>query len=335
MRRQTEVHRGAGGETEARITGCTKIGFHTFATRRNYTRKPIEIDMQVHEPKGYTTEHCHTTPNGVLPKNDCCAASARFRCLKAFRYFVRSYVTNPTIISAITDMPANTPSPIGSTESFFPPTLYGMEVPSDALEVSVVDVWTAAAGLSGGVEPGSGSGGGCVCAGDAGGGAGVSVAKVVGDGVGDGAGVSVVKAGGGVGDGAGVSVVKVTGDGVLVAAAAVADVEVMIETVVVVGSGPTSAVTIGNKMHILTTSTASVPFDSIIGVSEMSHDSSMGPMLVSTVWFDTIVNGASRSPPALGMWALAVGKARDEAPRKDRMYKRSRRAWKPASIQSK
>jgi hypothetical protein len=134
-------------------------------------------------------------------------------------------VTNPTIISAMTDMPANTPSPIGSTESFFPPTLNGVEVPSDALEVFVVDVWTAAAGLSGGVESGSGSGGGCVCAGSAGG---VSVAKVVGGGVGDGVGVSVVKI---MGD--------VVGDGVSVAAAAVADVEVMIEIVVVVASGPT------------------------------------------------------------------------------------------------
>ena len=36
------------------------------------------------------------------------------------RYFVRSYVTKPTTINAITDMPANMPRPIGSTEIFFP-----------------------------------------------------------------------------------------------------------------------------------------------------------------------------------------------------------------------
>jgi len=33
---------------------------------------------------------------------------------------VRSYVTRPTTIRAITEMPANTPRPIGSTDSFFP-----------------------------------------------------------------------------------------------------------------------------------------------------------------------------------------------------------------------
>jgi hypothetical protein len=36
------------------------------------------------------------------------------------RYFVRSYVTKPTTINAMTDMPANIPRPIGSTEIFFP-----------------------------------------------------------------------------------------------------------------------------------------------------------------------------------------------------------------------
>lgn len=46
--------------------------------------------------------------------------SASLRCLKALRYFVRSYVTRPTTISAITEIPANTPSPIGKTCSFFP-----------------------------------------------------------------------------------------------------------------------------------------------------------------------------------------------------------------------
>lgn len=36
------------------------------------------------------------------------------------RYFVRSYVTSPTTIRAITDIPANTPRPIGKTDNFFP-----------------------------------------------------------------------------------------------------------------------------------------------------------------------------------------------------------------------
>lgn len=46
--------------------------------------------------------------------------SASFRCLNALRYFVRSYVTNPTTIKAITDMPAKTPRPMGRTESVLP-----------------------------------------------------------------------------------------------------------------------------------------------------------------------------------------------------------------------
>jgi len=36
------------------------------------------------------------------------------------RYFVRSYVTRPTTISAITEIPAKTPKPIGNTWSFWP-----------------------------------------------------------------------------------------------------------------------------------------------------------------------------------------------------------------------
>jgi len=47
-------------------------------------------------------------------------ASASFRCLNALRYFVRSYVTSPTIIRAMTEIPANTPSPIGRTDRCFP-----------------------------------------------------------------------------------------------------------------------------------------------------------------------------------------------------------------------
>lgn len=38
------------------------------------------------------------------------------------RYLVRSYVTSPTTIKAITEIPANTPSPIGNTWIFCPGT---------------------------------------------------------------------------------------------------------------------------------------------------------------------------------------------------------------------
>ena len=36
------------------------------------------------------------------------------------RCFVRSYVTIPTTINAITETPANTPKPMGNTSNFFP-----------------------------------------------------------------------------------------------------------------------------------------------------------------------------------------------------------------------
>jgi len=48
--------------------------------------------------------------------------SASFRCLNALRYLVRSYVTKPTTMRAITEMPAKTPKPMGSTEIDFPGT---------------------------------------------------------------------------------------------------------------------------------------------------------------------------------------------------------------------
>lgn len=40
-----------------------------------------------------------------------------------FRYFVRSYVTHPTTARAMTDTPANTPNPMGRTESVLPGTV--------------------------------------------------------------------------------------------------------------------------------------------------------------------------------------------------------------------
>lgn len=38
----------------------------------------------------------------------------------ALRYLVLSYVTSPTTINAITEIPAKTPRPMGSTDSFLP-----------------------------------------------------------------------------------------------------------------------------------------------------------------------------------------------------------------------
>jgi len=56
------------------------------------------------------------------------------------RYFVRSYVTKPTTINAITDIPAKMPRPIGSTEIFLP----GIEKADCAVEDGEVDVLSAA-----------------------------------------------------------------------------------------------------------------------------------------------------------------------------------------------
>ena len=65
-------------------------------------------------------------------------------CKRTLRYFVRSYVTKPTTINAITDMPANIPRPIGSTEIFFP----GIWKAAAALEDEVAVVLSAAAAMS-------------------------------------------------------------------------------------------------------------------------------------------------------------------------------------------
>lgn len=46
--------------------------------------------------------------------------SASFLCLNALRYLVLSYVTKPTTMSAMTEIPANTPRPMGSTDMFLP-----------------------------------------------------------------------------------------------------------------------------------------------------------------------------------------------------------------------
>jgi len=58
--------------------------------------------------------------------------SASFRCLNALRYLVRSYVTNPTTIRAMTEIPANTPRPMGRTESFFPGRVKAPAADADA-----------------------------------------------------------------------------------------------------------------------------------------------------------------------------------------------------------
>lgn len=60
---------------------------------------------------------------------------------RTLRYFVRSYVTKPTTINAITDIPAKMPRPIGSTEIFFP----GIWKAAAALVDGVAVVLSAAA----------------------------------------------------------------------------------------------------------------------------------------------------------------------------------------------
>jgi len=77
--------------------------------------------------------------------------SASLRCLNALRYLVLSYVTRPTTIRAITEIPANTPRPIGSTESCWPGSWKFValgefwaaafaELPEGELEFPLVDV---------------------------------------------------------------------------------------------------------------------------------------------------------------------------------------------------
>lgn len=62
---------------------------------------------------------------------------------RTLRYFVRSYVTKPTTINAMTDMPAKIPRPIGSTEIFFP----GIWKAAAALEDGEAVVLSAAADM--------------------------------------------------------------------------------------------------------------------------------------------------------------------------------------------
>ena len=62
---------------------------------------------------------------------------------RTLRYFVRSYVTKPTTINAITDIPAKIPRPIGSTEIFFP----GIWKAAAALEDGLAVVLSAAADM--------------------------------------------------------------------------------------------------------------------------------------------------------------------------------------------
>jgi len=96
--------------------------------------------------------------------------SASLRCLNALRYLVLSYVTNPTTINAITDMPAKTPSPMGRTESFFPGRANAA--------VGVPDDWAAAA------EPVEGDGEGAATEPREGNGEGIAAGFGEGDGIG-------------------------------------------------------------------------------------------------------------------------------------------------------
>jgi hypothetical protein len=66
-------------------------------------------------------------------------ASASFRCLNALRYLVRSYVTNPTTMRAITDIPANTANPMGRTERCLPGSMNVAAEDDDAAAADGVD----------------------------------------------------------------------------------------------------------------------------------------------------------------------------------------------------
>jgi len=68
-------------------------------------------------------------------------ASASFRILKFLRCLVRSYVTIATIMRPITEMAANIPSPIGSTESFFPGGTKGLSATSAAAAAAAGDTF--------------------------------------------------------------------------------------------------------------------------------------------------------------------------------------------------
>ncbi len=84
------------------------------------------------------------------------------------RYFVRSYVTKPTTINAITDMPAKIPRPIGSTEIFFPGIWKAPAELEDGVAVvlsAAADVPSLAEGLeAAGVIAGGGVGDGVLVA---------------------------------------------------------------------------------------------------------------------------------------------------------------------------
>jgi hypothetical protein len=69
----------------------------------------------------YRTSHFlkFSLPERLLQDNQYEKRIGRFIVI-TLRYFVRSYVTNPTTIKAMTDIPAKTPRPMGRTDSFCP-----------------------------------------------------------------------------------------------------------------------------------------------------------------------------------------------------------------------
>lgn len=199
------------------------------------------------------------------------------------RYFVRSYVTKPTTINAITDIPAKIPRPIGSTEIFFPGIWKAAEVVDAEAEALSATV-TADVPLLVDFEA-------CV------------VAPVVGDGVGDGVivgteeepelelvgvgtdedeeetvmlerGMELKKTRGDVEDDADVvTEVLCTEERELVAAVEVEAVDVeAVDFEVVVDAGVT--------VHCRTTCTRGSPFDPVTGVNVSVHVWVTGPALV-------------------------------------------------------
>jgi len=88
-----------------------------MGTRRETQTTPLEPDRIQHfslEPNHFYGRD-HACDMAAPPYPMFAPCSAKRRCLNARRYLVRSYVTRPTTMSAITVIPAKTPKPIGKT----------------------------------------------------------------------------------------------------------------------------------------------------------------------------------------------------------------------------
>jgi hypothetical protein len=181
-------------------------------------------------------------------------------------------VTSPTTTRAITEIPANTPRPIGRTESFFPGIVKLPDVVcSDAAAVPVLDVEGE---LAASLVPVTDvdDGGTTALGGGEGSAVGVTASGTVETPLIDTAG------GAAAGTTAGTLGVTLTDDVDVVDVGTV----VLVDDVVVAlldapASPPKAPGTSIDSLQFLTSSTASFPFCSIIGVSVISHVSITGP----------------------------------------------------------